>query len=702
MQRNIDHVTSSLIKAKQRGKGAILLTGAGCSVTAGIPLAQGFVDIIQREYLPAYKSAKKKNYSHCMSELSSGDRRDLISRYVDNAEVNWAHVCIASLMRAGYVSRVLTTNFDPLLERAAALQGIYPAVYDCATSAEFKKEYISDPSIFHLHGQRVGFVLLNTPTEFDQYYKRLTPVLEQVGRDRPCIVIGYSGETDPVFRHLSNIEQFDFGLYWVLYREQDPPRHVRENILTKGKDGYHVTGYSADDFFLILAQRLECFPPDFVVRPFSYLKTALRQISSFRFPDLDGGINLLDRAGQCVDYAIGAMEETQGDTCVTQPPSRLLQIERELLSGKYKLIIDAYSEGRLASDRDTLRCVALAYIQEAFQLLDDWDNLTWTEKPDAITRAELFLGKAAELRPDLPEIWNGWGMLLCEKADGIAKKQAQKLYKDAINMFEKALRMAPDAHAVRSNLARALGFCAELSPEPAARDYFARSNQNFAQAHTANPKNTQTLYSWGTMLIRQANRQKSSEQRRLLYNKAASTLQTALTVSGDLPLVHVALGNLFLTHAESTPGTKAVGQLDEAIKSFSGAIEIRPNFAEAMADLGYALWLKADRNPLNKASASLRERAKETLLEAEELKEGVAAYNLACWATLEGDFDKAFEWLDILERQGRLRPDELAEDPDLTELQGDSRFVQLLSRLKKKSGAPAQARGKKRETSQTG
>lgn len=55
-----------------------------------------------------------------MNELALSERRDLIARYVDTAKINWAHICIAQLMKYGYVDRVLTTNFDSLIVRACA------------------------------------------------------------------------------------------------------------------------------------------------------------------------------------------------------------------------------------------------------------------------------------------------------------------------------------------------------------------------------------------------------------------------------------------------------------------------------------------------------------------------------------------------------------------------------------------------------
>ena len=69
-----------------------------------------------------------------MTQLSPAERRDLLARFIDDASVNWAHVCVAQLMKEGYVDRILTTNFDPLIIRACAMLGLFPAVYDFAAS----------------------------------------------------------------------------------------------------------------------------------------------------------------------------------------------------------------------------------------------------------------------------------------------------------------------------------------------------------------------------------------------------------------------------------------------------------------------------------------------------------------------------------------------------------------------------------------
>ncbi|MDO8140643.1 MAG: hypothetical protein Q6358_04015, partial [Candidatus Brocadiales bacterium] len=281
MEHTMDDVVETVKKAKDRGKKCTLLIGAGCSVTAGIPSARGFVEIIEKEYKQAFKRAKTKTYAHCMAELAVSERRDLIAAYVDKARINWAHIAIAQLMKAGFVDRVLTTNFDLLVVRACALLGQFPAVYDFAASQLYKAADIPEQAIFYLHGQRTGFVLMNTEKECKKHSALLAPVFEDAGKGRVWIVVGYSGESDPVFDHLAKVPGFDNKLYWVVYKDSEPAEHVRQHLLVEGKYAFYVKGFDADDFFVTLAQRLNSFPPDFVSKPFSHLDSLLEMVAPY-------------------------------------------------------------------------------------------------------------------------------------------------------------------------------------------------------------------------------------------------------------------------------------------------------------------------------------------------------------------------------------------------------------------------------------
>ena len=76
--------------------------------------------------------AEEKTYAGCMGKLGPGQRKKLITEIVKDSKINWCHIAIAQLLAHGFVSRVLTTNFDSLVSRACSLINEYPAIYDFA------------------------------------------------------------------------------------------------------------------------------------------------------------------------------------------------------------------------------------------------------------------------------------------------------------------------------------------------------------------------------------------------------------------------------------------------------------------------------------------------------------------------------------------------------------------------------------------
>lgn len=101
------------------------------------------------------------------------------------------------------------------------------------------------------------------------------------------ILAGYSGENDPVFDHLAAVPQFDSGLYRATYRDAEPTSDIRQRLLQRDKYAFYIKGFDADGFFVTLAQRLKCFPPDFVGRPFSHLNRMMDLVAPFDLPNQD-------------------------------------------------------------------------------------------------------------------------------------------------------------------------------------------------------------------------------------------------------------------------------------------------------------------------------------------------------------------------------------------------------------------------------
>ena len=280
--RSVNDVAQALVQAKARGRSAALLIGAGASVTAGVPLAEGMVDAIRQRFPDAHARAQKPTYPYVMQEITDGNRHDLIAGFVREAKLNWTHLLLGWLVRSGYIGRILTTNFDNLSVRCTALYDVYPAVYDVTALGKFDASMVHDPAIFFLHGQHSGFVQLNTESEVTRNARRLKPVFEEANLGRPWIVLGYSGANDPVFERLAAIKRFNYGLYWVGYRESPPSPDVTERLLTGNeRQTYLIGGHDADSFMIALFRALGLEVPPLLRDPFAHGLATLADIPAF-------------------------------------------------------------------------------------------------------------------------------------------------------------------------------------------------------------------------------------------------------------------------------------------------------------------------------------------------------------------------------------------------------------------------------------
>jgi hypothetical protein len=398
MRRELADVLETVKRAKNRNKGCTLLIGAGCSVKAGIPAANGFIEIIRKEYPRAYERAPKKTYPHVMAELLMAERHDLISQYINNAKLNWAYLAIAQLLKHGFVDRVLTVNFDPLVMRACALVGIFPAVYDFAASQNFDPDFIAQQSVFYLHGQHTGFVVLNTEAEVERLSQHLGPVFTDSARGRVWIVAGYSGENDPVFDHLVNMGRYDNGLYWICYKDNPPQTHVQDGLLVSGKDCFCVQGFDADDFFVALAQGLGCFPPAFVQTPFTHLENLLEPVLPYSEPGKDSSLEAIPK--KLLRDAIDKIEK---------PGSLALRARDLLMSGNFNSVIEMETELATTPTNELADLIAWGYVSAG----NAFDSEAQSKSGEEADRLWALAGEkyaaALKIQPDKFVALYNWG-----------------------------------------------------------------------------------------------------------------------------------------------------------------------------------------------------------------------------------------------------------------------------------------------------
>lgn len=430
--RELEDVVSALKKAKEENINVNLLIGAGCSVTANIPAAQGMVDTIRTNYPGEFKRARIKDYPSCMSKLTPSERKNLISQTVKDAKVNWTHIAIAQLLKHGYINRILTPNFDNLVQRACALVGEFPGIYDLTTSSEFKKDLLFDKSVIHLHGQHTGFILCNTEAEVEEQFQTLKPVFQQLDEKSLWIVIGYSGNNDPIFKLLSNKTVFEHRLFWIGYEDNKPAKMLNDELLSEEKYAFFVKGFNSDDFFVRLSQQLDCFPPTFIQQPFTYLSETLDTLAPYKIPtrfntkDVDSSNDLQILTKNVVHKAIISIEN-----------DKALMAQHYLMAGLFDETINVARNTDGKIDLELELQVINAFRQkgnhtEAIERLNNLNN----DFPDSYE----IIHQLAAINL-LVSVTN----ISTEPTKEIALEQLQL----ALNLFEKSFNISPSRDSIQ-------------------------------------------------------------------------------------------------------------------------------------------------------------------------------------------------------------------------------------------------------------
>lgn len=282
-QFSIKDLAQFMQSAKDEKKPYIFVTGAGCSVTAGIPLAKTIVEELNEKFSLELKSLsveERKDYGKCMECIEVSKRRIYLKKYINEAKINWAHIALSCLIKEGYIQRVLTFNFDNLLARSCGLLGLYPATYDFTAANLNLHSLIDDPAIVHLHGQGHGFIQLNTQLETGTHAKHLKEFITHTLNESPTLFIGYSGQNDAFLPQIQQQFTGQHRLFWVDMGKQ-APEHLKESILESRLANYMSCEDGADLFLLQLARTLECFPPIIFADPYQHLLDELDEIANY-------------------------------------------------------------------------------------------------------------------------------------------------------------------------------------------------------------------------------------------------------------------------------------------------------------------------------------------------------------------------------------------------------------------------------------
>ncbi len=640
-EATVSEIADLLHAQKDDAPRACLLIGAGVSYTAGIGLSSHFVERIKSEYPAAYdrafyrvKFGDQPSYADCMAALPLATQAKLVRDEVENARINWAHIGIARMEKAGRLGAILTTNFDPLASRACALFNRFPAVYDLASLRDrdgdqpvFDASLIRSNAIFHLHGQHTGFLVLNTTGKLANQAARIRPVLSAVLKGRPVIVAGYSGENDPLVNEIAKMAPFNHGLFWVCHDYKDPAPNVMNSLLSLD-NCYVVRNNPSDKFFTHLATALKIPMPLFLTAPFEHFRSIINTLKPYDDVGDLYGDNVLQSALDDIEAA---------DNFIGQKNPFRREVRDLITTGQYQTAID-----RFASQASTLDSISRAQIAWAATSLGN----------ETARRARIALGLTAN-----------------------------KLFAKAYKLFLQAVSINPDMYEAYDNWAGALAAHARTEVGPPAYALFREADEKFSIAVGKQPKACKTIMNWGTVLSIWASGTTGQEADRL-YELAYSKF--AQSISSPNCHFHTLInwGNALATHARMKHGTEALVLLEAACQKWNEAHGIKGGDADILYFWGSALM---DRAKICTGSESLNlfDQAYKKLTEAEKLTPGIASYNLSCLKARQGDTDEAIKWLRIAKNNMKDFPNclHIANDSDFNSIRTQSLFQSVLREI---------------------
>lgn len=477
---DIKLLAKQILAKKDSGRPFNLLTGAGCSQSAGIPLAGALVKEIHEKFgeecEDKLEEHLRSDYGACMSCLTINDRRALLSKYLDNPKINWAHIAIASLMHAGFVSRVITFNFDSILARACSLLGLYPATYDFAAAATVDTDYIAPQAIIHLHGQGTGKSLLNSDEETKEHAENIRPLIRATFQDSPLLVIGYSGSSDAVFPVIADEYKGRERLWWAGYAE-NPNTPISKLIQKNNKVSYYLGGCDADEFLIELAKELQCFPPTLFSDPYGHILNELTPVTDFPLTK-SGSSDLLTALKN-------ELIESQQRFNSKQNISELM------MKSEWEKVIE------LSDPKNPEHKI---YISWALTMLGNALANFGKINKDEYKFQKSFekYQEAVSINPNESEIFNNWGISLYSLA---IIKRDENLFQQCIEKYEQAINIKPDHFFAINNLGLALSALAKIKND---ETLFQKCFEQFRKSTTIQPAYYEAFANWGNALSNMA------------------------------------------------------------------------------------------------------------------------------------------------------------------------------------------------------
>lgn len=298
----------------QKGVYALLL-GSGVSRSSGIPTGWEVVlDLIRKlarlhgedcepnpEEWFRKKHGAEPDYSKLLDALAQtpAGRQQLLRSYFEPTEdersqnlkrPTAAHKAIASLVLAGYVRVILTTNFDRLLEMALEEAGVHATVISTPDAVVGALPLVhAGCTVIKLHGDYLDTRIRNTISELEAYESSVDGLLDRILDEYGLVVCGWSGDWDTALRSaILRAPSRRFGTFWA----DRGRRSEQATQLISQRQAQLVSIKDADSFFVELAEKVKALEDSSAPHPLS--TKALVSAAKRYLPDDANKIRLFD------------------------------------------------------------------------------------------------------------------------------------------------------------------------------------------------------------------------------------------------------------------------------------------------------------------------------------------------------------------------------------------------------------------------
>jgi tetratricopeptide (TPR) repeat protein len=578
---SINKFADRLFESKMEKNGAVLLMGDECSLRAGMPTASEWIAAIKKTYPQAYEHARTKDFQHCAAELTANQKYEIFSFYLRKSKVSWAHLCVAMLLKEGFLSRVYTTCPDPLLERACALVGEFPTVYDCTIGAITKPDLIPPKSIIHLKGQTLGAA----PGSLEGAFSG-------AGRTGPWLILGYNPDPkDPIYEQIAWLDNISKGLLWVLSGSQPPARYLQEKILSKANNHY-IHSEDPDTFLVSLIRMMKIGIPELIGYPFTFLGQWLNKVGPYPAPGQKDGLNIADISLKQTKAAIQQYEGPERGAGIgddedaaggVDDPDLLKAIQAArtgLMAGNPKKVIEQHSQFEETPSVQLGNLLNWAYQVEGDSAFDEAKKLFGPKALEKLKEAQPNYEMALQIRPDAPQTYFKLGRLLVEQSRIQSDENTADLLEQGAEQFKKAIELNPDFFEANYELGMLLTELAGTKTDTESDQLYDFAIKQFQEGLRVQPNHPEAAYGAGHVLLSQGRRKKGADAVQL-YTQAVEMFKIALHGNPDRKEAMVEMGQTLFILSKTKRGEDADRFLMMAEEKFQQAVQVDSSLAEA-------------------------------------------------------------------------------------------------------------------------